>query len=151
MDDAISALTGSGYAQDPVRNIPCDIAGCEWMFSREYDLTQHKRVKHGIKPALNVTNHLGHDEMLQPDYGIVEATEPPYNGPPHIDGEPCEYDGLRCPHWDHLIVLDDYYVENMRAEEEEEEEAELRSQKALEYPEPPDYTSLSAAAAELGI
>jgi general transcription factor IIIA len=44
--DVVDQLTGAGYGDDEVRNIPCLIRDCEWMFSREYDLVQHLETKH---------------------------------------------------------------------------------------------------------
>ncbi|KFY36169.1 hypothetical protein V494_05249 [Pseudogymnoascus sp. VKM F-4513 (FW-928)] len=144
MDDAINALTGTDYAQDPVRNIPCDIGGCSWMFSRDYDLIQHKRVKHGIVPVFETK-----PEVLQPDYGMMEAAaeQPMYGGPPHISDDRGECERLSCPHWDHVILYDDYYgLDEFMGEEGGEVDMGLQggSEAGLEYPEPPDYMTGNA-------
>lgn len=70
-NDVIGALTGDGYAQDPARNIPCDIEGCDWMFSRGYDLIQHKRIKHGIEPSVS-----GTAIQIQDSHGIRQCDIP---------------------------------------------------------------------------
>ncbi|OBT71690.1 hypothetical protein VF21_09660 [Pseudogymnoascus sp. 05NY08] len=138
MDDAVNALTGTNYAQDPVRNIPCDAGGCDWMFSRDYDLIQHKRVKHGIVPVFETK-----PEMLQPDFGrgmmIEPVPEQMYNGPPHVSDDRGECERLSCPHWDHVVLYDDYYgLDGFMGVEEGEGEADM-GLRGLEYPEPPDY------------
>ncbi|KFY79463.1 hypothetical protein V499_01523 [Pseudogymnoascus sp. VKM F-103] len=135
MDDAVNALTGTNYAQDPVRNIPCDVGECDWKFSRDYDLIQHRRVKHGVVPVFETK-----PEMLQPDFDgmMMEAPEPMYNGPPHISDDRGECERLSCPHWDHVVLYDDYYgLDGFMGVEEGE--ADMGLQGGLEYPEPPDY------------
>ena len=89
-------------------------------------------MKHGIDPVFETK-----PEMLQPDYGMVGALEPMYNGPPHISDDRGECERLSCPHWDHVVLYDDYYgIDGFIGEEEE---ANLGLQGGLEYPEPPDY------------
>ena len=45
---AFSRLTGSAYAEDERRIIPCLQFGCAHRFMREYDLDVHLRSKHGL-------------------------------------------------------------------------------------------------------
>lgn len=44
----LTRLTGSGYADQSGRDIPCLQAGCEYRFLRDYDLKAHLRTKHGF-------------------------------------------------------------------------------------------------------
>ncbi|KAI4135651.1 MAG: hypothetical protein LQ347_000506 [Umbilicaria vellea] len=44
----LTRLTGSGYADQSGRDIQCSQAGCNYRFSREYDLEVHLRTKHGF-------------------------------------------------------------------------------------------------------
>ena len=44
----LTRLTGSGYADQSGRDIPCVQAGCEYRFIRDYDLEVHLRTKHGF-------------------------------------------------------------------------------------------------------
>ena len=43
----LGLLTGTAYAEDPTRNIPCRVNGCEFMFTRIYDLSSHLQSIHG--------------------------------------------------------------------------------------------------------
>lgn len=47
----LTRLTGSGYADQTGRNLPCLHAGCEYRFVRDYDLELHLRTKHRIVKA----------------------------------------------------------------------------------------------------
>jgi hypothetical protein len=46
--DTINLLTGAGYAQDPARNITCLVSNCQWLFTRQYDLTLHLQSAHNL-------------------------------------------------------------------------------------------------------
>lgn len=44
--DPIGLLTGAAYGRDVARDIPCSVAGCQWRFTREYDMEQHILTRH---------------------------------------------------------------------------------------------------------
>ena len=48
----IDEIAGTGY-EESGRDIVCTIGGCEWRFTREYDLQRHLSSVHGIDPILN--------------------------------------------------------------------------------------------------
>jgi len=161
-DDAISALTGMGYGQDPVRNIACDVDGCDWMFSRDYDLLQHKRSKHGLAPPPCYEDYTAEPPPQDPHPAMYPNDDPelqrlaegswcdgyeqPYEGPPHTGNDPQECERLFCPHWDHEIIYDDYTgLDEMEFIFEQERRARARA-----YPELSENLN-SALAFELGI
>ena len=44
----ITRLTGSGYGDEVGRNIACVLSGCNFRFTREYDLEIHLETSHGL-------------------------------------------------------------------------------------------------------
>ena len=47
-DTTLSKLTGTSYQENPKRNIPCTKRGCDYMFTRQYDLDKHLQTSHGF-------------------------------------------------------------------------------------------------------
>ncbi|KAI4150408.1 MAG: hypothetical protein LQ340_004099 [Diploschistes diacapsis] len=49
-DTTLGKLTGTAYAENPKRTIPCAVLGCAYLFTRHYDHELHLRCKHGVSP-----------------------------------------------------------------------------------------------------
>ena len=44
----VGLLTGTAYVENPNRNIPCLVFGCQFVFTRDYNLGLHLQTKHGL-------------------------------------------------------------------------------------------------------
>jgi general transcription factor IIIA len=53
----IDEIAGTGY-EETGRDIPCSVDGCEWRFTREYDLNRHVRSMHEKSEEMDIDDSL---------------------------------------------------------------------------------------------
>jgi general transcription factor IIIA len=64
----IDEIAGTGY-QDTGRDIPCTVDGCEWRFTRDYDLKRHIRSMH---KETNGDTNMDTDDGMDEDMSLDE-------------------------------------------------------------------------------
>lgn len=92
-------LTGAGYEKDSGRHILCLAPGCDYRFTRDYDLEIHLQARHGLADA-EVQELLKERDFCSPQM----LQRPPYDAADQGFGAP---DGLDLQ-WNDDVEMKDY-------------------------------------------
>lgn len=67
--DPVALVTGTAYAQDEARDMPCPVSDCDWKYTRQFDLEHHMFLKHPNYAFGNAEEYPDHhDAMLDQDF-----------------------------------------------------------------------------------